>query len=52
VSERDNAISPDAERFMAERMNATTESVDGSHAVFIALPDVAADLILKALAST
>jgi len=27
----------DAERFMAERMNATTESVDGSHAAFIAL---------------
>jgi pimeloyl-ACP methyl ester carboxylesterase len=51
VSERDNAIPPDAERFMAERMNATTESVDGSHAAFIALPDVAADLILKALAS-
>jgi pimeloyl-ACP methyl ester carboxylesterase len=50
VSERDNAIPPDAERFMAERMNATTESVDGSHAAFIALPDVAAGLILKAVA--
>ena len=50
VSERDNAIPPDAERFMADRMNATTESVDGSHAAFIALPDVAADLILKAVA--
>jgi len=51
VSERDNAIPPDAERFMAERMKATTESVDGSHAAFIAFPDVAADLILKSVAA-
>jgi hypothetical protein len=28
-----------------------TESVDGSHAAFIAQPDVASGLILKALAS-
>jgi pimeloyl-ACP methyl ester carboxylesterase len=51
VSERDNAIPPDCERFMALRMNAVTESVDGSHAAFIAQPDVASSLILKALAS-
>ncbi len=51
VSEQDNAIPPDAERFMAKRMNAVTESVDGSHAAFIARPDVAAGLILKAVAS-
>ena len=51
VSEKDNAIPPDAERFMAERMNATTESVDGSHAAFIAHPDVAAALVLKAVAA-
>jgi pimeloyl-ACP methyl ester carboxylesterase len=51
VSERDNGIPPDCERFMAERMNAATESVDGSHAAFIAHPDVASGLILKALAS-
>jgi pimeloyl-ACP methyl ester carboxylesterase len=51
VSERDNAISPEAERFMAERMGATTESIDGSHAAFIAQPDVAASLILKAVAA-
>jgi len=51
VSEKDNAIAPDAERFMAERMNATTESVDGSHAAFIARPDVAAALVLKAVAA-
>jgi pimeloyl-ACP methyl ester carboxylesterase len=51
VSKRDNAIPPDCERFMAQRMNAVTESVDGSHVAFIAQPDVASGLILKALAS-
>ncbi len=51
VSEHDNAIPPDCERFMAQRMNAVTESVDGSHVAFIAKPDVASALILKALAS-
>jgi pimeloyl-ACP methyl ester carboxylesterase len=51
VSERDNAIPPDCERFMAERMNAVTASVDGSHVAFIAQPDVASGVILKAIAS-
>ena len=50
VSERDNAIPPDCERFMAQRAGAVTESVDGSHVAFIAHPDVAAGLILKAAA--
>src|SRR3984885_6248994 len=51
VSEHDNAIPPECERFMAKRMNAVTESVDGSHVAFISRPDVASALILKALAS-
>ncbi len=51
VSERDNALPPDAQRFMANRAEAVTESVDGSHAAFIARPEVAAGLILKALAT-
>jgi pimeloyl-ACP methyl ester carboxylesterase len=51
VSERDNAIPPDCERFMAQRMGAVTESVDGSHVAFIAQPDIASSLILKALTS-
>jgi len=51
VSERDNAIPPDCERFMAQRMNASTEEVNGSHAAFIVHPDVAAGLILKAVAA-
>ncbi len=51
VSEADNAIPPDCERFMAERAKATaTESVSGgSHAAFISQPDIAAGLILKAV---
>ena len=50
VSEQDNAIPPDCERFMAKRMNANVESVSGgSHAAFIAHPDIAASLILKAI---
>jgi pimeloyl-ACP methyl ester carboxylesterase len=51
VSERDNAIPPDAERFMAKRMGATTESVSGSHVAFIAKPEIAAGLIRKAVAA-
>jgi pimeloyl-ACP methyl ester carboxylesterase len=51
VSEHDNAIPPDCERKMAKRMNATTETVDGSHVAFISHPDVAAGLIDSALAA-
>jgi pimeloyl-ACP methyl ester carboxylesterase len=49
VSENDNAIPPDAERFMAERMGATTKSIAGSHTVFIAQPVAVAELIAEAL---
>ena len=31
VSEQDNAIPPDTERFMAKRMEVVTESVNGAH---------------------
>jgi pimeloyl-ACP methyl ester carboxylesterase len=50
VSEHDNAIPPDAERFMAQRMGATTESIEGSHTAFIARPVHVANFIKKALA--
>ncbi len=50
VSEHDNAIPPDAERFMAKRMGAVTESISGSHTAFIANPVCAASFITKALA--
>ena len=53
LSEQDNAISPDCQRFMARRMNANVESVSkGSHAAFIAHPGIAAGLILRAIEAT
>jgi pimeloyl-ACP methyl ester carboxylesterase len=48
ISEQDNAISPQAQRFMAERMNATIETINGSHAAFIAQPRKVAQFIEKA----
>jgi pimeloyl-ACP methyl ester carboxylesterase len=51
VSEQDHAIAPDAERFMAERMKATADSISGSHTAFIAQPIRVASFIKKALAS-
>jgi Alpha/beta hydrolase family len=39
VSNQDNAIPPEAEVFMAERMGATTEHVDGSHSIHRAAID-------------
>jgi pimeloyl-ACP methyl ester carboxylesterase len=50
VSEHDNAIPPDAQRFMAERMGAVTESINGSHTAFIADPVRVTSFITKALA--
>jgi pimeloyl-ACP methyl ester carboxylesterase len=50
VCDRDNVISPEAERFMAKRMGAEVAYVDGSHVAFIARPDVATSLILKGVA--
>jgi pimeloyl-ACP methyl ester carboxylesterase len=49
VSSKDEAIPPDCERFMAERSDSVTETVDGSHCAFIAQPDVVAALIVRAV---
>jgi pimeloyl-ACP methyl ester carboxylesterase len=49
VSELDNAISPDCQRFMAERMGATTRSIAGSHTAFVAQPVAVAQFIGEAL---
>ena len=51
VSEHDNAIPPDTERFMAKRMGATTEQIAGSHTAFIAQPVAVATFIRRALAA-
>ena len=50
VSSDDNSIHPDAERFMAERIGASMETIVGSHAAFIAQPVATAAFILRAVA--
>jgi pimeloyl-ACP methyl ester carboxylesterase len=49
VSEGDHIIPPDAERMFAQRMNATTISLDSSHASLVSHPDEIAQFILNAI---
>ena len=46
MSEGDHIIPPDAERMFAQRMNATTISLNSSHASPVSHPDEIAQLIL------
>ncbi|MGH9953971.1 MAG: alpha/beta fold hydrolase [Nitrososphaeraceae archaeon] len=48
VSENDRMIYPDTERLFAERMNATTLSLNSSHASLVSHPNEIAQLILNA----
>ena len=48
VSEGDHIIPPDAQRQFAQRMNATTISLNSSHASLVTHPDEVAELILNA----
>lgn len=48
VSDSDHMIPPDAERMFAERMNATTISINSSHASLVSHPDEIAQFILNA----
>ena len=48
VSESDHIIPPDAQRQFAQRMNATTISLNSSHASLVSHPDEIAQLILDA----
>jgi pimeloyl-ACP methyl ester carboxylesterase len=48
VSEGDHIIPPDAQRMFAQRMNATTISLNSSHASPVSHPDEIAQLILNA----
>jgi pimeloyl-ACP methyl ester carboxylesterase len=48
VAEKDEAINPDFERFMAKRMGATTTEVDSSHLVMVSHPDAVALFIRRA----
>ena len=48
VATKDRAIDPDAERFMASRMGATTVEVTSSHAVLVSHPNTVAGFIATA----
>jgi pimeloyl-ACP methyl ester carboxylesterase len=48
VSESDHIIPPDVQRNFAKRMNATTLSLNSSHASLVSHPDEIAELILNA----
>jgi pimeloyl-ACP methyl ester carboxylesterase len=48
ISENDRLIPPDIQRLFAERMNATTLSLNSSHASLLSHPDDIAELILNA----
>lgn len=48
ISESDRMISPDVQHTFAEKMNATTLSVNASHASYVSHPNEIADFILNA----
>jgi pimeloyl-ACP methyl ester carboxylesterase len=48
----DKAIPPAAQRFMAERANATIEEVPASHASMVSQPEAATQLVLQAVEAT
>jgi pimeloyl-ACP methyl ester carboxylesterase len=48
ISEGDHMIPPDAERLFAKQMNATTLSINSSHASLVSYPNEIAQLILNA----
>ena len=52
VSKQDMAMTPDLERFQADRMHAHTSQIDSSHAVYISHPKALADLVEQAARAT
>ena len=48
ISESDRIIPPDTVRLFAKQMNATTVSINSSHASLVSHPDQIAELILNA----
>lgn len=52
VSTQDRTTAPELERFLAERMNATTIEVESSHLAMVTHPETIADLILMATRGT
>lgn len=52
VATEDQALSPDMERFLAQRMNATTVEIKSSHVPFISHPQEVVKLIKEAAKAT
>jgi pimeloyl-ACP methyl ester carboxylesterase len=52
VASSDKAVSPDAERHMAQRAGAQTIEVDASHSIALSQPKAVADLIQTAIKAT
>jgi pimeloyl-ACP methyl ester carboxylesterase len=52
VSKNDRTINPDLERFMAQRMKATTIEVDSGHLSLVTHPETITRLILRAAADS
>jgi hypothetical protein len=52
VATEDKALSPDMERFLAQRMNATTVEVKSSHVPFISHTKAVVKLIEQAARAT
>jgi pimeloyl-ACP methyl ester carboxylesterase len=48
VAKNDQALPPDAERFFAQRMGATTVEIDSSHVAMVSHPDAVVKLIKNA----
>ena len=51
VATQDQIIPPDAQRFFAQRMGATTSEVDAGHVAYVSKPQVVVDLIRSAAES-
>ena len=52
VASQDHAIPPEAQRFMAKRMDAQTVEVDASHSVALSQPAATAEIIRSAVEAT
>jgi pimeloyl-ACP methyl ester carboxylesterase len=51
VANNDRTVNPDLERFVADRMGATTYDVDSSHVPMLSHPDLVLDVIRAAAAA-
>jgi pimeloyl-ACP methyl ester carboxylesterase len=52
VAQEDRMINPETQKFMAERMNATTHTHEVDHAPLITTPQLVADILREAVSAT